>query len=163
MKKELESFRQTSDEVESALENASSVKDSYEVLMNVQKLYEAGQTPHEEMMEMLLTIKVDNLGEGAKAEYDLLTGDIYPKMCDRIYKKSKKKLESQNFQEAVEGFEKIRQMNEGYENGMALKLLGDAYAGQSDLEKSAEIYQKVIESYPESEAAKESQKALDER
>ena len=94
--------------------------------------------------------------------YASMTADIYPKMCDRIYKSSQKKLEAQNFAEAIEGLEKIRQMDEGYDNGMALKLLGDAYAGQSDLEKSAEIYQTVVEKYADSEAAKEAEKLLPE-
>ena len=162
MKKELDSFRKTNDEAESALETASSVKDSYEVLMKVQGLFAGGQTSHEEMMEMLLSINEETLGEGGKAMYASMTADIYPKMCDRIYKSSQKKLEAQNFAEAIEGLEKIRQMDEGYDNGMALKLLGDAYAGQSDLEKSAEIYQTVVEKYADSEAAKEAEKLLPE-
>lgn len=161
MKKELDSFRKTKDEAESALETASTVKDSYETLMKVSELFEAGQTGHEDMMEMLLSINGETLGEGAKVKFEYLTGEIYPKMCDRIYKDAKKQLEQKKYADAVTGLEKIQKMNEGYEEGMALKLLGDAYAGQPDVEKAKQTYQAVIEKYADSEAAKEAQKLLE--
>lgn len=161
LKKELESYRNTSDEAETALQTAQSTQESYEALMKVQSQYEGGQTSNADMLEGLLTVTPDALGEQGKGIYDEISGDLFPKMCERLYGEAVSSMSEENYAEAVTALEKVIRMNEGYEDGTALKLLGDAYAGNGDADKAKEIYEKVIADYGDTQAAEDAQKELD--
>ena len=51
-------------------------------------------------------------------------------------------------------------MNESYEDGKALLLLADSYAGNGDTEKATEKYNRVIELFPNSDVAQKATDAL---
>ncbi len=51
-------------------------------------------------------------------------------------------------------------MNELYEDGKALLLLADSYAGNGEAEKAKEKYNRVIELFPDSEVAQKATDAL---
>lgn len=161
LKKELESYRNTSDEAETALQTAQSTQESYEALMKVQSQYEGGQTSNADMLEGLFTVTPDALGEQGKGIYDEISGDLFPKMCERLYGEAVSSMSEENYVEAVTALEKVIRMDEGYEDGAALKLLGDAYAGNGDADKAKEIYEKVIADYGDTQAAEDAQKELD--
>ena len=160
LKEELNAFRETNDEAETALETATSVKSSYEALMYAYDLYQSRQSTPEEMSDVLLTINPESLGDNARPKYDSISGEIYPKVIEGVYNSAKTELEGGNFQNAVDGFEKVIKMNSAYENGMALKLLGDAYKGLENVDKAAEIYTEVVEGYPDTEAATAASEAM---
>lgn len=51
-------------------------------------------------------------------------------------------------------------MDEGYDEGNALKLLGDAYAGKGEEEKAKEMYEKVVADYSGTQAAEDAENAM---
>lgn len=161
LKKELEGYRSSSDEAESAIATAQSTQESYEKLMTVYTQYQGGNTSNADMMEGLLGVTPDALGEQGKAIYDEIGGDLFPKMCERLYAQAQSDMEAASYGEAVDALEKVIKMDQGYDEGKALKLLGDAYAGNGDSEKAKEIYGKVTADYSGTDAANEAQNALD--
>lgn len=160
LKKELEGYRSSSDEAESAIATAQSTQESYEKLMTVYNQYQGGNTSNADMLEGLLAVTPDALGEQGKAIYDEISGDLFPKMCEKLYAQAQSDMEGGSYGEAVTALESVIRMNEGYDEGKALKLLGDAYAGNGDAEKAKEIYEKVTANYSGTDAANEAQNAL---
>lgn len=160
LKKELEGYRSSSDEAESAIATAQSTQESYEKLMTVYNQYQGGNTSNADMLEGLLAVTPDALGEQGKAIYDEISGDLFPKMCEKLYAQAQSDMNGGSYGEAVTALESVIRMNEGYDEGKALKLLGDAYAGNGDAEKAKEIYEKVTANYSGTDAANEAQNAL---
>ena len=162
LKKELESYRNTSDEAKNALLTAKSAQQSYEMLIKVANQYEGGSTSNKDMLDGLLTISPDVLGEQGKAIYDEISGELFPTMCSRYLTQAKESLDGENYADAVTVLEKIIRMDEGYSEGEALKLLGDAYAGNGEADKAKEAYEKVVANYAGTQAASDAQAALGE-
>lgn len=160
LKKELEGYRSSSDEAESAIATAQSTQESYEKLMVVYNQYQGGNTSNADMLEGLLAVTPDALGEQGKAIYDEISGDLFPKMCEKLYAQAQSDMNGGSYGEAAAALESVIRMNEGYDEGKALKLLGDAYAGNGDAEKAKEIYEKVTANYSGTDAANEAQNAL---
>lgn len=160
LKKELEGYRSSSDEAESAIATAQSTQESYEKLMTVYNQYQGGNTSNADMLEGLLAVTPDALGEQGKAIYGEISGDLFPKMCERLYAQAQSDMEGGSYGEAVTALESVIRMDEGYDEGKALKLLGDAYAGNGDAEKAKETYEKVTANYSGTDAANDAQNAL---
>lgn len=161
LKKELESYRSTSDEAESAKATAESTQESYEKLMMVYDQYKGDSTSNADMLDGILAVNPDSIGEQGRAIYDEIAGALFPKMNEKFYKEANASMEAANYAEAITTLEKIILMDAGYDEGKALKLLGDAYDGSGDSEKAKETYQKVVKNHPGTEAADTAQRALD--
>ena len=161
LKKELESYRNTSDQAENALQTAQSTQQSYEALMKVAEQYEGGATSNADMLDGLFTVSPDALGEQGKAIYDEISGELFPTMCSRLLARAKENLNESNYADAGTNLEKVVRMEAGYSDGEAMKLLGDAYAGSGDADKAKEAYGKVVSDYSGTQAATDAQSALD--
>ena len=83
LKDELESYRSTDEEAKSAIESSGNTQESYEMVLRVKELYDAGATSNADMTELLLQVQPDALGERGKAVYDEVAGELFPKMCER--------------------------------------------------------------------------------
>ena len=162
LQQELESYRSTSSEAESAIQTAQSTQTGYETLMTVYEQYQAQNTSNADMTDSLLTINRDSLGERGQAIFDEMTGDLYPTMCERLYGEAQSSMNSGNYADAVTALEKVTQMDAGYDEGNALKLLGDAYAGNGNPDKAKEIYARVTSEYSGTTAATEAESAMNE-
>lgn len=161
LKEELESYRSTSNETENALQTAQTTKESYEELLKVYAQYEGGQTSNADMLELLLKINQEALGDQAKEIYDEITGKLFPTMCERLYKSAEEAITAEKYTDAITDLEQVIQMDVSYEEGNALKLLGDAYAGAEETEKAKETYERVIKEFAGKDIEKDAKEALE--
>ncbi len=161
LKTELESYRSTSAETESAQATAASTQDSYEIVMNIYQHYRQSDMSNDAMLSELLKVKVDSLGTTGREIFETMTDDLYPTMCRKLYNAAKSSYDTANYEEAKTNLETVMQMNEEYEDGAAILLLAQVFEKQGDLEKANIYYQKVIETYPDTDNAQTAQAALD--
>lgn len=161
LKTELDGYRATSEETENVQATAASTQDSYERLMNVAEHYRAQDMSNAAMLEELLAIKSDSLGTVGKETFDDITGDLYPEMCSDLYSTSQKNFEVANYDMAVTNLETVMRIDEYYDNGGAMLLLAQTYEKQGEQDKANILYQKLVENYPDTNAASEAQDALD--
>lgn len=162
LKEELESYRSTSSEAENAIETGQSTQESYEALMKVSEQYEGGQTSNADMLEELLKVNPDSLGDRGKAIYDEISDDLFPTMCERLYAEAQTYMDAGNYEYAISDLEQVIQMKPKYESGKAMKLLGDAYAAVGETEKAVSTYEKVIKNHSGKKIATKAQEAIDE-
>ena len=125
LKSELESYRSTEEEAKSAIESSGDTQESYETVLRVKELYDGGATSNADMTELLLQIQADALGERGKAVYDAMTGELFPKMCERYYQSAQEKITAEDYAGAVADLEKVVQMDPEYDEGSAKLLLED--------------------------------------
>lgn len=126
LKQELEGYRSTNDEAENAIQTSQGTQQNYEALLNVKALYDGGQTSNADMLNILLQVNPDSLESYGKAIYDEISGDLFPKMCTRLYASGSEKLNAGDYEGAVADLEKVVQMDAEYESGNAAVLLEEA-------------------------------------
>lgn len=160
LKTELETFRSTSEETENAQATAASTQESYEILMSLSEHYYADDMSNSAMVEELFKIVPDSLGIGGRQTYDEIKGDLFPSMCEELYGLSQQNYEVANYDAAISNLEMVMRMDEGYEDGGAMLLLAQSYEKSGEQDKANLRYQKIIESYPGTEAADTAQEAL---
>ena len=90
-----------------------------------------------------------------------ITGVIFPEMCSTLYDEAVECYDVANYDTAISDLEQVIKMEEGYNDGAALLLLAQAYEGKGEQDKANQLYQKLIESYADTEAATSAQDALD--
>lgn len=161
LKNELEGYRSTNEEAESAMQTAQSTQESYEAMMLVVDQYEGENTSNVDMLDTLLKVNPDALGEYARTVYDTISGELFPEMSGNMYDEGQYAMSTGNYSSAVSYLERVIAIDAGYEDGAALKLLGDAYAKNGDADNAKATYERVVADYAGTQAAEEAQSALD--
>lgn len=161
LKKELEEYRSTSEETENVQATASSTQESYEIVLNMAAHFRAEDMGDSAMVEELLKVNPDSLGTVGRESYDEIAGELFPRVCANLYSTSQENFEVANYTAAITNLEQVMKMDEGYEEGAALLLLAQSYEKSSDQNQANLKYQKLTESYPDTEAAQTAKEALD--
>lgn len=161
LKKELEEYRSTSEETQSAQATAESTQSSYEIVMSIASHYQAKDMSDSAMLEQLLQVNADSLGTVGRETFDGITSELYPRMCEDLYSTSQKNYEVANYETAISNLEQVMKMDEGYSDGGAMLLLAQSYEKSGEQDQANLKYQKILEAYPDTEAAQAAQEALD--
>lgn len=161
LKKELEEYRSTSEETENVQATASSTQESYEIVLNMAAHFRAEDMGDSAMVEELLKVNPDSLGTVGRESYDEIAGELFPRVCANLYSTSQENFEVANYTAAITNLEQVMKMDEGYEEGSALLLLAQSYEKSGDQNQANLKYQKLTESYPDTEAAQTAKEALD--
>ena len=98
LKDELEGYRNSSDEVESAKQTAASTQDSYDALIKVYQQYYGGTTSNADMADTLLGLNRDSLGEEGQKIYDSISGSVFPRVCVSLYSTAQYEVQSGNYE-----------------------------------------------------------------
>ena len=160
---ELESYRSTSQETENAQATASATQESYEIVMNIWDHFYTGDMGSESMVEELLKVNADSLGTVGRDTFDEMTEALYPQVCASLYAAAGESFDVANYETAIANLEQVMKMDEGYNDGAAVLLLAQAYEGSGEQDQANVLYQKIIEDYPDTDAAATAQEALDEQ
>lgn len=161
LKKELEEYRSASEETQNAQATAESTQSSYEIVMSIASHYRANDMSDSAMLEQLLQVNADSLGTVGRETFDEITSELYPRMCGDLYSTSQKNYEVANYETAISNLEQVMKMDEGYNDGGAMLLLAQSYEKSGEQDQANLKYQKILEAYPDTEAAQAAQEALD--
>lgn len=162
LEKELEEYKASSAETKEALEQAEGKENAYEELVSVIEHYYTDNYDEKTLVEELLKISKKSLGVTGKKVYDNMTEAIFPERCETLYTGAQKNYDVANYKAAIEKLEEVQKMNEKYEDGQALFLLGNAYQKTNDTENAEKIYHRVIKLFDGTDIAKDAKIALRE-
>ncbi|MGO5052669.1 tetratricopeptide repeat protein [Lachnospiraceae bacterium LCP25S3_G4] len=160
LKKELETYRSSSDEAEATLANAATTATSYEALLTVSEHYNSSSYSNSTLAEELLTINPESLGTQGRSVYDTIAAEVFPSVCTKDFKAAKESYDVADYAGAIAKLEKIMQMDESFQEGQAMLLLGNAYTKNNETDKAAEKYNKVMEVFPGTDVATAAEKGL---
>ena len=96
-----------------------------------------------------------------RAKFDELTGKIYPDACKKQYRAAKEAYDSGEYDTVISSLETVMQMDESYNDGAAMLLLAQGYEKKGDQDKANTTYQKIIETWPDTDVSTQAQQALD--
>ena len=134
---------------------------SYEQLLNAYVAYADGRA--EDAGTALEQVDQDNLSDEAKTVYETINTQVNAEYLSTLYTEGYQAYSSRKFEDAIDRFSKIVEIDETYEDGNAMYYLAQSYRRNNDMESAAPYYQKIVEQYPGTERAATSQKYLDEQ
>ena len=163
LKTELEEYRVNTEESEDLKAQSASTQESYEIVLDVAKHFAAEDMSDKEMLEQMLKVSPDTLGEAGKSRYDDVANDLFPRMCEKLYGTAEEEFESGDYDGAISSLEKVVKMDEGYQDGKALLLLAQTFEKKGEQDEANIRYQKLVEKYKDTASAQTAQTALDEQ
>lgn len=141
--------------------NAEGTEDSYENLMTTYNNWTSQSYTDDTMADTLLKVNRELLGEGGKAMYDKLKGNIFPGACQTLYSNGSASLNVANYDTAIASLSKVISMDEKYDNGGALLNLGLAYQRSGDNDNAVKYFKRLIELFPGTDNAQQAKNGLD--
>lgn len=109
----------------------------------------------------LSNVNPDYLGDDSKQIYNTINSDVNAEYIRSLYNSGTSAYSAQEYEEAIENFTKVIEMNETYENGNALYYLAQSYRRNDDLATAKSYYRKFVDLYPHTERAATAQNYLD--
>lgn len=152
--KELNGYKEASAETEAEKAVAQSTKSSYEILVSAVEHYHDANYSRSKLVDELLTIQTDALGETGKATYDKITQEVFVAECAEIYPGAKESYTVLNYTRASQLLERVTSMDEKYDNGEALFMLLNIYQKRNETEKATQTYNRILELFPDTDVAK---------
>ena len=153
--KELSKYKAESDATANEMAIAQGTKGSYEGLVAAIAHYNDEKYNRSKLVDELLAIKTESLGEVGKATYDKIAEVVFEEQCKPLYESAQKSFEVANYGTVVQKMERVIQMKEGYADGKALLLLMKTYQKQGNTEQATAMYNRIVELYPNTELATE--------
>ncbi|MCR4568556.1 MAG: tetratricopeptide repeat protein [Pseudobutyrivibrio sp.] len=132
----------------SAYDDKQDIATSYDNLFAAQNAFESGD--EQSASESIQLVTKDVLGESGQKAYDSLYAKLGPTIIKGYYDDGNKFYLDENYESAITNFETVVGIDEYYNDGAALFLLGDCYRLTDESEKALECFNKVVEKYPKS-------------
>lgn len=154
LNKELEQYKAESEATAQEKEIAKGTQASYEALIAVIANYNNQNYNWSTLADELLEITTESLGETGITTYEAIADEVFADQCKKLYASSKNSFSVANYGTVIEKMERVIKMDEEYEEGDALLLLMNAYSKNGDEEKATQIYERILELYPETEVAR---------
>ena len=151
--KEVEGYKATSEQTEAEKQVAQGTQASYEILVTVIEHYHNKSYKRATLVDELLTIKTESLGDTGKATYDKIAKEVFEAECAELYPIAKRSYDAVNYKRALECLERIVLMDEKYHDGESLFMLMDIYRKQNETDKATAKYARILELFPDTEVA----------
>ncbi|SDB46341.1 TPR repeat-containing protein [Pseudobutyrivibrio sp. YE44] len=129
-----------------AYDDKQDVPTSYDNLIAAFNFNTAGDT--KSACEYIQLVTKDVLGEQGKKAYDNLYAELAPSIIQGYYDDGNSFYKEENYESAITNFKNVVDVDEDYNDGAALFLLGDCYRLTGEKESALECFNKVVEKHP---------------
>ena len=137
----------------SAYDDKQDIATSYDNLFAAQNYYNEGDSVT--AAEYIQLVTRDVLGDQGQTAYDNLYAALSPTIIQGFYDDGNNFYTEENYESAITNFKTVVDIDETYNNGAALFLLGDCYRLTGETELALECFNRVIELYPSNKWGKQ--------
>lgn len=160
LEKQLEEAQAAVEEAQKGTEDQKLGVEMYDKLLEAQELSQAGD--HVQARQVLSEVNSTVLSDKGKSLYNTISAAVDTEAFKELYNSGTKAFNDSDFEKAVSDLKQIVDVNEEYEDGEALYTYARALHRSGDTDTAAQMYQKVIDKYPGTRKATDSQKYLEE-
>ncbi len=132
-----------------AYDDKQDVATSYDHLIAAQNAYTNGDI--ESANEYIQLVTKEVLGKEGQTFYDGLYAELAPGIVQGFYDDGNKFYSEENYESAIVNFKTVVEVDENYNDGAALFLLGDCYRLTGEQELALECFNKVVEKFPKNQ------------
>ena len=133
---------------------------TYEQFLNAYIFYTNGDA--DAAGTAMATVNPDYLGGKAKEEYQTINDQINAEYLKSVYVEGTNAYNSGDYNKAIEDLQKVVDTDETYQDGDAVYFLAQSYRKAGNNEKAVIYYQKMVDAYPNTKRAANSQNYLKE-
>jgi len=152
------------DDLKAELEAANKELDyraSVDKLNEIEKLI--SKKDYQQAADMLLLMGAVEFKEEDKARYESLYNEAMPRVASDLLNKGIQLCEAKNYEEALKNLEKIETYMKDFDRiDAALYYAGKSYQGLNNTQKAKELYNRIINEYPQSRYVQYSRYRLNE-
>ena len=130
----------------SAFDDKQDIATSYDNLFAAQNYLNAGDVAT--AAEYIQLVTKDVLADQGKQAYDTIYAQLAPSIIQGYYDDGNNFYTEENYDSAITNFKKVVEIDENYNDGAALFLLGDCYRLTDQSQEALECFNKVLELYP---------------
>ena len=159
--KELGEYQAASADTEAQKEIAQGTQSSYEALVDALENFYAGDYKRATLVDKLLLVKTQSLGEVGLESFQAVAKQIYPAECEELYLAAEESFAVANYTRVIEKLERVVLIEEKYKDGEALFMLMQAYQKKNDMEKATTKYNRILELFPDTELAQKATEKMD--
>lgn len=142
LKEEVESLKSDL----SAFDDKQDIPTSYDNLLAAETAYNSGDSAA--AAEYIQLVTKDVLGEQGKVAYDNLYNQLAPTIAQGYYEDGNSFYTEENYESAIVNFKNVVDLDDKYNEGAALFLLGDCYRLTGETESALECFNKLVEYFP---------------
>ena len=137
----------------SAFDDKQDIATSYDNLFAAQNYYNQGDT--QSAIEYIQLVTKEVLGEQGQAAYDQLYATLSPSIIQGYYDEGNNFYSEENYESAITNFKTVVEIDEDYNDGAAMFLLGDCYRLTDQKDLALECFEKVVEAHPNNKWGKQ--------
>ena len=137
----------------SAYDDKQDIATSYDNLFAAQNYYNEGDSVT--AADYIQLVTRDVLGEQGQTAYDNLYASLSSTIIQGYYDDGNNFYTEENYESAITNFKTVVEIDETYNSGAALFLLGDCYRLTGETELALECFNRVVELYPSNKWGKQ--------
>lgn len=160
--RQLDEFRAQEVVTEGNTQQGAGMQESYEALLIARSQLDSGNFTFETIVDTLLPISTNMLGEQGTAMYESLVNAVFPTVLQRRFDEGMANFDVLNYTSAITNLGRVVQMDPSFQEGVALLRLGLSYKATNQTEQATTHLQDVVRLFPNTDQATQAQAALDE-
>ncbi len=160
LENKIEELNKKIEDQKKASENSQKIIENYEKLIVTYDAF--AQQNVQGAGDMIGNVDAKLLGEQILAIYNNLNTQVNEQYIAVVYTQAEQDYNGQRYAEAVQGLEKVVQVEEDYNDGYAIYYLGQSYRQLGDMENAKKYFQRMVELHPGTSRARRSQQFLNE-
>lgn len=155
---QLDTATEQAESAQQQIEQSGKISDSYENLLQAYNAYQ--NSNYEEAAAALSGIDTASLSTEAKSVYDSIYEDVQGLMFEQLSNEGMDAMNSGDYETAIDLLTQAREINE--EDYPVLSSLANAYRLSGDTENAIQVFEDIIEKFPDSRRADVAQNAIDQ-
>ncbi|SFB34454.1 TolA-binding protein [Acetitomaculum ruminis DSM 5522] len=159
LNKQIEESNKKIEELQKNVETSADTSNTYTNLLTALNYYNAKD--FENAANSITSVNTELLSTEAKAMYDSLLAQVNDEVVKIYYTQASNYFKGGDYANAINFYQKVVGINEGYDSGMALFNLARSFELSGDTENAKTYYNKVIESFGKYKIGGLSQKYLE--
>ncbi len=160
LENKIEELNKKIEDQKKASENSQKIIENYEKLIVTYDAF--AQQNVQGAGDMIGNVDAKLLGEQILAIYNNLNTQVNEQYIAVVYNQAEQDYNGQRYAEAVQGLEKVVQVEEDYNDGYAIYYLGQSYRQLGDMENAKKYFERMVELHPGTSRARRSQQFLNE-
>ena len=161
VEKDLSGYIEQSEATEAAKVLAEGTRANYDALVSIMQRYYGGNYNISELVDEIMQMNVESLGEQGKSAYDTLSKALIEEECSTLYAEAITCYEASVLSKTITRLERINAIDEDYADGQPMLLMLKVYRLQKKSDEANKTYQRILELFPDTTVAAEARSMME--
>lgn len=159
---ELDTYRVESENLEELMEKSDNLIGNFELLIEIEELFEAGKILDKSILELISQIEVTTLGEKAEEKFIAIKEEVYQSQLENRYPTALAKFNVKDSNNALTELEIIVEIDESYKEYEAMLMLAITYKDLEQFDNAIKYFEIISKNCTKEEILESAKEELNE-